>query len=265
MRVARSYFVAGAMLIAVAGPTAAVDRWETVSLVAPVGDDDSSTINEPKHGAAQVGHDFDSASDQDWVKVVGRARRSYEARVWSGSMPWQSLACPPGACASFDMVTNGGAVVVAGAPEAVPSGALSVRWATGDVEELFYLRAQSNTGLGGFTYDLGLYETTMFLPRFNNSGTQTTVVILQNTRQTPVGGFVHFYDATGTHLHSQAITLQGNATLVFPTATVPALQGASGSVQVAHTAGYGGLTGKAVALEPFTGFAFDTAQTPLPY
>jgi hypothetical protein len=267
MRVSRSPFLAGAMLIATAGPTVAIDRWETVSVVAPVGDDDSSTVNEPKHGATQVEHDLDSTSDQDWIKVVGRARRSYEARVWSGSLPWQSPACPPGACAGFDMVTSGGVVVIPGAPEALPSGSLSVRWTTGNADALVYLRAQGNTGLSGasLTYDLGFYDTTMFLARFNNVGTQTTVVILQSTRPTPVGGAIHFYDAAGTHLHAHDFTLQGNATLVLSTATVPALQNVSGSAQVAHTAGYGGLAGKAVALEPSTGYAFDTPLTPLPY
>jgi hypothetical protein len=265
MRVARSCFVAGAMLIAAAGPTAAVDRWETVSLVAPVGDDDSSTINEPKHGSVQVGHDFDSASDQDWIKLVGRARRSYEARVWSGSMPWLSSACPPGACASFDMVNTGGAVILPGAPDGVPSGSLGVSWTTGDVDGTFLLRAISNTGLAGLTYDLGFYETTMFLPRFNNVGTQVTLVILQNARPVTVGGFIHFYNAAGTHVYSHTFSLAGNATLVFPTTSVPALQNASGSAQVAHTAGYGGLSGKAVALEPSTGFTFDTPLTALPH
>ena len=38
--------------------------------------------------------------------------------------------------------------------------------------------------------------------------------------------------------------------------------GTSGSIIVAHTCGYGGLAGKAVALEPSTGFTFDTALIP---
>jgi hypothetical protein len=256
--------LAGAMLLA-AVPAVAVDRWEAVSLVSPVGDDDSTTINDPRHGSIQVAHDFDSASDQDWIRINGRARRSYEARVWSGGMPWQSPACPPSACAQFDMVNSGGAVVIPGAPDGLPSGSLAVRWAAGDTDGTYLLRAQSSTGLTGLTYDLAFFETTMFLPRFNNSGTQVTVVILQNTRPTPVGGHIHFYDAAGGPLHSQMITIQGNATLVFSTASVPALQNVSGSAQVAHTAGYGGLAGKAVALEPATGFTFDTPLTPLPY
>ena len=46
------------------------------------------------------------------------------------------------------------------------------------------------------------------------------------------------------------------ATLVFNTSQ--AAPGASGSITVAHSGSYGQLTGKAVAVEPATGFTFDT-------
>ena len=263
MRVARSLVLVGLVMPA-ARPAAAVDRWEAVSAIAPVGDDDSTTINEPRHGAVQVGHDFDSASDQDWIRFMGRGRRSYEARVSSGSVPWMSVACPPGACASFDLVDSGGVVFIPGAPDGLPSTAQSVRWMTGDVDATYYLRAASSAGLTGLTYDLVLYDTTLFLPRFNNVGTQTTVVLLQNTRTTTVTGSIHFFDGVGGHLHTQGFTLQGNATFVFPTVGIPALQNVAGSATVAHTAGYGGLAGKGVALEPATGFTFDTPLSVLP-
>jgi hypothetical protein len=248
---------------AVAAPAVAVDRWEAVSLVAPVGDDDSTTINEPRHGSVQVGHDFDSPSDQDWVKVATRSRRSYEARVWSGSAPWASAACPPAACASFDMVDSGGTVLVPGTSDGIPAASSSVRWLGADQTTL--LRAASNTGLTAHTYDLAFYDTTYFLPRFNNTGTQVTVVIVQNTRSVAITGQIDFFNGAGTHLHSQPFSLVANGTEVFITSGVAALQNVSGSVSVAHTGGYGGLAGKGVALEPATGFTFDTALSPLPY
>lgn len=263
MRSVRSPFLLGVVLLAFALPAAAVDRWEAVSLVAPVGDDDSTTLNEPRHGSLQVEHDFDSASDQDWIRVQARSRHSYEARVWSGSVPWASAVCPPAACASFDLVDSGGAVLVAGTSDGIPAASSSVRWLGADQTAL--LRAASNTGLTAHTYDLAFYDTTYFLPRFNNTGTQVTVVIVQNTRATAITGQIDFFNNAGTHLHSQPISLVANGTEVFITASVPALQDVSGSVSVAHTAGYGGLTGKGVALEPSTGFTFDTPLTPLPY
>ena len=48
------------------------------------------------------------------------------------------------------------------------------------------------------------------------------------------------------------------------TSSVLVLQGQSGSVTVAHDGPYGTLSGKAVAVEPATGFTFDTAMVPRP-
>lgn len=263
MRLTRSLVLVVLGVAGAALPSAAVDRWEAVSLVSPVGDDDSTTINEPRHGTIQIGHDFDSSSDQDWIRLAARSRRSYEARVWSGSVPWNSSACPPLACASFDIVDSGGAVLTPGVSDGVPSASASVRWIGAD--QITLLRAQSNAGLTGLTYDLALFDTTYVLPRFNNSSSQLTIVVIQNTRPAAVTGQIDFYNGAGTHLHSQPFSLVANATLVFASASEPALQGVSGSATVAHTAGYGGLAGKAVALEPASGFTFDTALSPLPY
>jgi hypothetical protein len=46
---------------------------------------------------------------------------------------------------------------------------------------------------------------------------------------------------------------------VLNTATVPGVNGVSGAITVAHDGRYGDLTGKTVALEPATGFSFDSA------
>ena len=55
------------------------------------------------------------------------------------------------------------------------------------------------------------------------------------------------------------------ALLVVNTSVVPGAAGQSGAMTVTHTAGYGGLAGKTVALEPATGFSFDTPMVPLPH
>jgi hypothetical protein len=160
------------------------------------------------------------------------------------------------------MVDPGGVVLVAGTSDGVPGTSSSVRWIGAD--QTTRLRALSNTGLTGLTYDLGVWDTTYFVPRFNNTGTQATVVIVQNTRPFAVLGQIDFFNGAGTHLHTQPFSLAANAAFVFVTTSAPALQNVSGSASVAHDGGYGGLTGKAVALEPSTGFTFDTPLTPLP-
>jgi hypothetical protein len=50
---------------------------------------------------------------------------------------------------------------------------------------------------------------------------------------------------------------------VIQTASVAGLAGQSGSAQIAQMGGYAALVGKAVALEPGTGFTFDTAIVPM--
>jgi hypothetical protein len=51
------------------------------------------------------------------------------------------------------------------------------------------------------------------------------------------------------------------ASYVFDTRGDAALFGAAGTVRVTHDGGYAAVSGKAVALEPATGFTFDTPLT----
>jgi hypothetical protein len=52
--------------------------------------------------------------------------------------------------------------------------------------------------------------------------------------------------------------------VVLNTSAPDGVPSGSGSLTVAHDAPYGALAGKAVALEPATGFAFDTPLEPRP-
>jgi uncharacterized repeat protein (TIGR01451 family) len=125
-----------------------------------------------------------------------------------------------------------------------------------------YVRVKSDpcgSGCGADdTYRLRAWETTATVPRFNNSSTQVTVLILQNRSADAVAGLVSFWDANGVLLHQQPLTLAPRAVAVANTAALPALAGRSGSITIAHDGAYGTLAGKAVALEPQTGFSFDS-------
>jgi hypothetical protein len=116
-------------------------------------------------------------------------------------------------------------------------------------------------------YRIRFLETTLAIPRFNQSGTQVTVVILQNPTGDAISGTVYFWNAAGALLNAggYAFTIGARSTLVLPAATVAGVPGNSGSVTVAHTGRYGELVGKAVALEPATGFSFDTPGVVRPY
>ncbi|HET9316197.1 MAG TPA: Calx-beta domain-containing protein [Vicinamibacteria bacterium] len=111
-------------------------------------------------------------------------------------------------------------------------------------------------------YRLSAWETTAAVPRFNNAGSQVTVLLVQNASARTVVGRVYFWSGSGTLLAQQAFTLVPRALLTVSTPTVPGLAGQGGSITIAHDGGYGALAGKAVSLEPATGFSFDS---PLAY
>lgn len=113
------------------------------------------------------------------------------------------------------------------------------------------------------TFRIRAYDTTYRMSRFNNSATQITVVLLANPTDQPVSGNLWFYQGTtGSLLASQPVSIPPKATFVLNTSTIVALQGQAGSATFSNDAPFGALAGKAVAVEPATGFTFDTAMVP---
>ena len=111
-------------------------------------------------------------------------------------------------------------------------------------------------------YRLRAYETTASSPRFNNSGSQVTVLLLQNRGASPVNGRLCFWSGPGALLAQHSFTLAAALRSRSTRRRVPGLAGQGGTVTLSHDGGYGVLAGKAVALEPATGFSFDS---PLAY
>jgi hypothetical protein len=109
-------------------------------------------------------------------------------------------------------------------------------------------------------YRVRFRETTEAIPRFNNSGSQATVLVLQNPTDRAIAARVFFWDAAGAAIANVPVSLVPHQTSVLNTAT--AAPGTSGTVTITHDAGYGRLMGKAVALEPATGFSFDSPMAP---
>jgi hypothetical protein len=159
------------------------------------------------------------------------------------------------------------ATVLQTASAAGVGGARTLRWQnTTAAAEAYYVRVQSagcTTNCGpDDTYRLRAYETTLRSPRFNNVGTQVSLVVLQNPTNASNAGTVFFWSSAGALLGSQAFTLNAHASLVLNSTTVPGVAGQGGSVTVVHGGRYGELVGKCVALEPATGFSFDAEMTP---
>jgi hypothetical protein len=249
---------ASAMALA-ALPGRADDPWEL--------DADEDTAATRVHilpGQVQTGRDLQggaAAPDQDWLFTFPLARHSYVARASGGPM-WSANTF---VAARLDRVGTNLAVLTAGTNEEMASfRGQSVYWIAGAVSDHEYLRVTGPPSLtGAAPYTLEFHDTTYAIPRWNNSASQTTIFLIQNNKPSPVAGRIFFYGTGGNLAHDYGLLLPANGLLVLPTASIPQLAGQNGSAHVAHTGGLGALSGKAVALEPATGFTFDTAMTPL--
>ena len=112
------------------------------------------------------------------------------------------------------------------------------------------------------TYRMRARETTCSIPRFNNTGTQSTVLLVQNTTDRPLAGRAYFWSTGGSLLGQSSFAINPRGTLVLQAAGVGGTAGQGGSVTLTHDGGYGALAGKAVALEPSTGYSFDSPMSP---
>lgn len=250
------------------------DRWE--SNFGLLGADNGpwqagATDNELTPGAVQE-HDMQGTADEDWMIVSQRPFSSYEVRV-DGMSDGLTYTSGAGDTTAVELVESDGTLVASGYTLASVGTARTVTFrndtaTTNDAQNLrisspFCATAPPCAAVES-GYTIRLYETTYTIPRFNNSATQITVLVLQNSASTSVATTAHFFNAAGTLLASQAQTIASHGTFVLNTSTIGALAGQSGSIIVTNTGRYGVLNGKAVAVEPATGFTFDTTMLPRP-
>jgi hypothetical protein len=246
---------------------AAADVWD----VASAGGDNSqfSTQNELAHGAVQV-HDLAAlpgpVPDEDWYRMAAGRASSYAA-VLDGFSGDLSIAT------TVDLVGSP-SIIGSAVPLGVGVAKLLAFENTSTVTSSgVYLRVHGAecgiTCTAADQYTIGFRETTYAIPRFNNSGTQRTVLILQAPHPVPVpsvSGHIYFWSIAGapTPLAIRTFTLDSQASVIIDTAAIPGLAGQAGSITISHNGPYGVLAGKAVALEPATGFTFESAMEPRP-
>jgi hypothetical protein len=225
----------------------------------------AGTQNELVHGSDQI-HDLGALpgplADQDWYRIGQKAYSSYEVVV-------DATSGDIGAGVLVQRYGAGGAPLL---QTAVPVTAglnysQSLRWmnATGAevVSELVRVQSSSCTTNCGpdDVYRLRAFETTQSIPRFNNSASQVTVLLVQNPSGYTIAGNVYFWATTGgAPLATHPFTLAAKNTLVLNTASV--VPGVGGAITLASDGRYGDLSGKTVALEPATGFSFDSPMVP---
>lgn len=255
------WLVLGLGLALVSGRAAMADVWD----VQTQNDNTAGgTENELVHGSDQL-HDLGvlagppAAADNDWYQISQKPFSSYEVVVDATS----------GDIGTGLLVTRtdaGGSTVIQSSDPVGVGYSRSLRWANLTSSEVNTERVRVTSG--SCTTDCGVddvyrlraYETTYAVPRFNNSGTQVTVLLLQNPTNYTIGGTVYFWSAAGAAAGTSTFTLTPKALQVLATQTVA--PGTSGALTIAHTGRYGDLSGKTVALEPATGFSFDSPMIP---
>jgi hypothetical protein len=231
-----------------------------------------ATDNVLFHGSVQV-HDLLSQgvnSDQDWFKVKSRPFSSYEVVIdgLTGDLDLTTADVQRFAGNGTDLlqtavVSDDGGVLSLDWSLGAPDPALSARGTSlqADDPRLNFVRVAGpacGTGCQAEDrYRVRFFETTYTIPRFNNTGTQATTLLIQNSSDRVCIAGCYYFDANGAPLDiTTFLGLEPGELKVVPPGSLP--QGQSGSVRVAHTCGYGGLSGKAVSVEATTGFTFDT-------
>jgi len=247
-------------LVALAAPARA-DVWDT----ATNNDNSATTYSWLIHGTDES-HDLGALPgplpDQDWYRMPQAPYSSYEVVV-EGFTGDVNNPVPP----VMERIASDGTTVVQTAATVLGTSPLTLSWQNeaGAYRDDFVLVRDAScllTCTSDDQYRIRAYETTYALPRFNNSASQVTVLILQNPAEYFLQGRAWFWSATGTPLGDQVFSLGPKAALVLPTANVPGVSGQSGTITITHTGRYGDLTGKSVAVEPATGFSFDTPLVP---
>lgn len=258
----KDLLVFGLAASVLASPVAhARDVWDLTG-----NDGSAATRSEIAPGALQV-HDLEAVggiADQDWFRVSQKPYSSYEVMVdgLTGGLAPVPVTVP-GTELGVHLVRQGGAVVPSNALGAAGSArVLYFRNETGTLIDDEYVRVSNPLCAGTCTaaeqYRIRLFDTTYGVSRFNNTATQVTFLIVQNTSDRVVYFNAHFFDAAGALQGTYSQNIAPFGTSVLNTTTVPGVAGKSGSIIVNNDGRYGVLTGKAIALEPGTGFTFDT-------
>ena len=230
------------------------DPWDEPALR----DDTPATLSELAHGSEEQ-HDLrgrGGRADEDWFRLRQEPYSSYEVVVDGAAGDVTPIVLQRIAADGTTVLQSSVAVGVG----SVRSLRFENPTASAVDDQLVVVRSGgcSNKCKAGDVYRVRFYETTYASARFNNSGTQVTVLVLQNPASYAVSGSVLFWNATGALLETSPFTLDPKQLLVLNTAVLAGASGVSGSVTVFHDARYGDLAGKTIALEPATGFSFDT-------
>lgn len=261
--------VAALLSLSLSGSYASADVWDVQTRSDNFA---GGTTNELLHGTVQH-HDLSLnqyGADVDWYMMPQRPRASYEVVVDSVSGDFGI---------NFELKLErlrqaGSVVTLLQTGDAAVADSFgftkSLRWVNTSTSTQYLEYVRVSGALCGTTcgaddaYAIRARETTVNVPRFNASGTQSTILLTQNASERPVNATFFYWSATGTLFYTETLSLVPKALNVLNLGGLAALAGRSGHITVAHDGSYGALVVKAVSLEPSTGFSFDTAGVYVP-
>jgi hypothetical protein len=230
-------------------------------------DDDASASGreELAHGSARWADlaSVGGTPDVDSYRIAQQPYSSYEVVIDGASGD-----VAPGLF--LERLASDGSTVLQTAAHPGVGPSVALRWENGVPATVSgqRIRVRSGTcttscGLDD-VYRIRAYDTTYSIPRFNNAGSQGTVLVLQDRAPQPVTGTVYFWDAAGTLLERMPFVVPGLGVLSVNVSPFPTLAGRTGTITITSDGHYGDLTGKAVSLEPATGFSFDSPLSARP-
>ena len=231
---------------------------------ATIGDDDTSSPADAElsHGTRLAGHfdGQDGTPGVDSYRLSQAPRASYEIVVDGASGDAMPVA--------LERMAADGSTVLQTSVAVGVGRARSLRWQNTTTSAVANQSVRVRSGACGTScgpedvYRIRAYETTCAAARFNNNATQATSVLIQNATASAVSGRAYFWSTSGALLGSQAVDVPARGLLAIATPSVPGLAGQSGSITLAHNGPFGALTGKSVAVEPASGYSFDSPLLP---
>jgi hypothetical protein len=228
--------------------------------VGTIGDDDAPSLssNELNHGSLQRA---DLLVRPDLYRIGQKPYSSYEVVIDGTSGDIVPVA--------LERLAGNNVTVLQSATAVAVGDSVSLRWenTTSLTVTNQHVRVDGACATPCGTddvYRIRAFETTYSIPRFNNAGSQVTVLLLQNPAAYTVSGNIWFWSTSATLLGTRPFSLTAKQTLILNTATVTGVLGQGGTITLSHNGRYGDLAGKTVALEPSTGFSFDSPMLPLP-
>jgi hypothetical protein len=249
-----------AAALGVAGP-AGTDVWDS----AVINDNGNGTLNVITHDFSQP-HDLGvqpgPVADEDWFLIYQQPFSSYEILVDGVTGDAVSPILD-----MLVLVDSTGTGIQFSLPYSF-AFARSLRFAndtSAAITDQFVRVANAGCGTNcdqSDQYRIRAWDTTISVPRYNNAGSQITVLFIQNPSEVTVSGFAYLWTTSGgtTPVIPVAFALSPRQAMVVNLATVGGgvANGTSGTITITHNARYGQLAVKAVALEPSTGFSFDS-------